>query len=860
MNTDRVGLTSQNRAGRWNPSSVFLPSLLGLLCILCLPVEQLPAADDTARAAGVADAVEAIERARNTARVLYVIAHPDDEGGGVGLLAYLSRHLGADVALLSITRGEGGQNAIGPEHGPKLGILRTAELEAACQRYGVRLFFTRAPDFGYSKTVEETLRVWGDSTLEDMVAVIRSYRPHVVINNWAGTRGGHGHHQASGILTPQAVRAADDPAVLPGLAPWRVEHLLDVQRGSGAASLEIPSDEISPLRGKSYNEIGLEGFVQHRTQGIAGFRGSPFFRTRRTLAPASGYAPVELGAFARPLSTLPERIPQTARYADNLVRAERALLLAREAALRLDWSGAAAALAAAGSALAPPLSLPESTGTDTASLFPVAQAREKVDAALALAVGLRLEAQADRAELVAGEKFVVQVSWHHRRDVPAKVKRASLSLPEGWQTTSEETLRDGDVRFVVAVPAGAAAPAAADSWMHPWPEPLVKARLALELAGMAGETAAEYSVTIEEPVVHQRVTSTRVETVPLELVPAVTVSLEPKQFVVRQQQPPAEMELVARVHHYGTPEAEVLAELAVPPGWPAPAPVRLRFTGAGDGLARFLIRPPARPLPGSYQFAAHARLGDRIFSATVEPLPSLPARLWREPGVAAVHIFDVAVPDGLRIGYVAAANDPLPAVLAQLGIRVELLDELALAFGDLSRYDAIAIGIRAYELRSDLARSNRRLLDYVAAGGTLLVQYQRESVWSVLRPAPFPSEVGGGIGSDRARVADEAAPVRLLAPDHSVLSFPNRIGAADFDGWVQERGLYFWAKWDERYTPLLAMADPGEAETQGALLVARHGSGTYIYTGLAFFRQLPAGVPGAWRLFVNLLSQSRAPR
>lgn len=851
MNTDEHGLSRQSQAGRSVFSAGVFLSVLCLLCLPCLPDGQPAAsAQGTPRGAGVADVVEAIDRARNTARVLYVIAHPDDEGGGVGLLAYLSRHAGADVALLSITRGEGGQNAIGPEHGPKLGVLRTAELEAACQHYGVRLFFTRAPDFGYSKTVEETLRVWGDTALKEMVAVLRSFRPHVVINNWAGTRGGHGHHQASGLLTPRAVRAAVNPDLLPHLEPWRVEHLLDVQRGSGAAGLAIPSDQVSPLWGKTYNEIGLEGFIQHRTQGIAGFRGSPFFRTRRTLGPAEGYSPIQLEAFSRPLTSLRLQISDAESYAASLDRAARELVRAREAALRLDWSAAVEALAVARSALSRQLSRAGLADADTSSLWPLLQAREKVERALSLAIGLRIEALADRAELVAGETSNVQMSWHLRQGVPARVSGTSLVLPDGWQASQGEMPRDGSMRFTFTVPPGAALPTAPDAWMHPWPEPPVSARLSVEVDGD--------SVEIVEPVVHQRVTSTRAETVPLELVPAVTVSLEPKQFVVRQQQPPAELELVARVQYYGTGGAEVTAELAAPSGWRAPAPAKLHFTSAGDELVRFVVRPPARPPAGAYEFAARARRGGETFSAAVEPLPSLPTRLWREPAAAAVHVFDVALPDGLRIGYVAAANDPLPAALAQLGIRVELLDELALAFGDLSRYDAIAVGIRAYELRDDLARSNRRLLDYVASGGTLLVQYQRENVWNALRPAPFPAEVGGGIGSDRARVADETAPVRLLVPGHTVLTFPNRIGPADFDGWVQERGLYFWSKWDERYTPLVAMADPGEEETRGALLVARHGRGTYIYTGLAFFRQLPAGAPGAWRLFVNLLSQSRA--
>jgi hypothetical protein len=216
-------------------------------------------------------------------------------------------------------------------------------------------------------------------------------------------------------------------------------------------------------------------------------------------------------------------------------------------------------------------------------------------------------------------------------------------------------------------------------------------------------------------------------------------------------------------------------------------------------------------------------------------------------------VFDVNVPRGLRVGYVAAENDPIPAALRQLGIEVTMLDEVTLAFGDLQRFDAIAIGIRAYELRSDLIRANRRLLDYCAAGGTLVVQYQRDGIWNRMNPAPFPA----GMPDDTLRVSVEDAPVRLMEPAHALLNLPNRITVRDFDGWVQERGLYFWGQFDARYTPLLAMNDPGEKETAGSLVVAQHGRGTYIYTGLSFFRQLPEGVPGAYRLLVNLLSQSK---
>ena len=217
-----------------------------------------------------------------------------------------------------------------------------------------------------------------------------------------------------------------------------------------------------------------------------------------------------------------------------------------------------------------------------------------------------------------------------------------------------------------------------------------------------------------------------------------------------------------------------------------------------------------------------------------------------------MHVLNLNVPEGLHIGYITAENDPLPEILRQLGIRVDSLDDVALAFGDLNRYDAIAVGIRAYELRPDLPRSNQRLLDYVKRGGTLLVQYQRDFAWNKVLPAPYPAEMP----DETSRVTDANSPVHFLAPENPLLNSPNKITAADFQGWVQERGLYFWGKFDTKYKPVLGLQDPGEPEAKGALVYTDYGKGVYIYTGLSFFRELPAGVPGAYRLFINLLSQT----
>ncbi len=831
----------------------FLVALLPLFAALWLL--SLVARQSSAKAFdngySLPDTVEAIQRTRNTARVLYVIAHPDDEGGSVGLLAYLSRHLGADVALLSITRGEGGQNAIGPEHGPKLAALRTAELEAAAKLYGTRLFFTRAPDFGFSKSAEETLRVWGTQAIEDMKHVFRSFRPHIIINNWGGVRGGHGHHVAAGLLVPRVLeelRRDGEPF-------WKEAVLLDVFRGGGEG-VQIPSETISPLRGKSYNEIGLEGFFQHRTQGIAGFRGSPFFRSARTLVPAENeHKEFVPGMLVRQIRDMALGQPMFQEYLPEI---DRALAEARQEALAANWVKAVQALARAGRGVDATLDLfrvvagglPEHSDSAEARLGAEFQRiKAKLHEALQRAAALRLSATADRSELVAGETFTVSLLWQHR-EIPGTVVAATLGLPEGWRITSEEKQANGR-RFTVAVPANAKVPEAPDAWMHPWPEPLVKARVEMEVG--------DYRFAAEAPVKHNRTTSTRAEAVPLRLVPTVTLTVEPRQFVVREKQTAVRLEIFARVRHHATAPGEVTAGLDAPAGWQVSPPVTLHFEGPGDHLVRFTAEPPAQPAAGSYQLDAWAERAGKRFTTSVEPLPSLPTFLWSEHARTQVRVFDVAVPVGLRVGYIAAANDPLPETLQQLGIEVTLLDEIALAFGDLNRFDAITVGIRAYELRDDLARANSRLLDYVRTGGTLVVQYQRESTWQQLHPAPYPADVGSSTGNVRGRVTDENSPVRFVLPAHPVLNFPNRITAADFEGWVQERGLYFWGSFDARYQAPLALRDPGEAETTGSLVTARYGQGVYIYTGLSFFRQLPEGVPGAYRLFVNLLSQSKAP-
>src|SRR5208282_4312492 len=311
------------------------------------------------------------------------------------------------------------------------------------------------------------------------------------------------------------------------------------------------------------------------------------------------------------------------------------------------------------------------------------------------------------------------------------------------------------------------------------------------------------------------------------IVPAYTLAVEPKQTVevLRAEHKP--FNVLLRVHSFSTKPAKVSVGLDVPDGLKASAPVEVEFAGTGDQYVKLTVTPPARLEAGNYAIIAYAERSGEKFATSLEPLPSMPTILWSEPAQCVVRAFDINVPGNLRAGYISAEGEPIPDALKRLGIPVEMLDTPALEFGDLSRYDAIVVGVRAYELRPELAGANKRLLDYVSAGGTLVVQYNRDFVWDKLQPAPYTAR----IGSPTPRVTDETADVKFLQPADPLLNSPNKITDADFNNWVQERGLYYWSDFDSRYTPLLAMHDPGENDLNGSLVYTRYGQGTYIYTG-----------------------------
>jgi len=818
---------------------------------------QFPPAPGTGP--GLSETIEAIDSTRVTTRILYITAHPDDESAA--LLTYLARGLHADVALLTLTRGEGGQNDLGPEQAPQLGLIRTQELLAAARGYGIKLFFGSAPDFGFSKTPEETEKIWGDAVLGEMVRVIRTYRPNIVINGWGGVHGGHGHHQTSGLWTPKAVEMAADPEAFPeqiskdGLNVWGNStypvQILDTERGgaTGASSngYTLPVDEISELWGKPWREIALDAFSNHRSQGITGFVNSPFLRRPLVLIREDG-SKLEPASLARPLHDLANGSVPEASFRQAMSEAESAIANARAASLSLNWSKAAADLASAAMRI-DAISSAKEGATPSILSFELAKAGARLDRALSLVAAVEVRADADRDTLVVGESFGVLAQAICRKEAGCELGALNLDLPPYFK----ETKREGDAAkgYQFTVDVAQAAPK-----LSPWeklqPEPpsLLTARQEVTIGG--------YKFAVSIPVTHIAPSSTRVDRVALRIVPAYTLKAEPKQALEVLGKPEQPFDVLLKVHSYATQPGKVSVGLDLPDSFTASAPVDLAFDGAGEKFAKVTVTPPNKLSAGKYTITAFAKRGEEKFSTTLEPLPSLPTQFWSEPAQCVVYALDLNVPQNLRVGYITAEGEPIPEALRTLGLQVEMLDAQALAFGDLSKFNAIVVGVRAYELRPELPGANQRLLQYVSNGGTLVVQYNRDFAWNKEQYAPYPAKITNGSGGQLPRITDENSPVKFLKPDDPLLNRPNKITQDDFKGWVQERGLYYWTQFDPKYTAVLAMNDPGEPDLNGALVYTRYGKGIYIYTGIAFFRQIPEGVPGAYRLFVILLSATQA--
>ena len=847
--------------------------------MLLLPAApgQARAQDGAAEYRGAAALGLSLRKLGTTKRVLMVGAHPDDED--TQLLARFALEEGADVAYLSLTRGEGGQNGIGPELGEGLGLLRTEELLAARRVDGAEQFFTRAYDFGFSKSAEETFAHWPrEEILRDVVRVVRLYRPDIIVTVFSGTpRDGHGHHQVSAMLAHEAFAAAADPARFPeqlreGLRPWQTARLYQSMRGNTEnATVRVPIGDLDPLIGRSPFQLAMASRSRHRSQdmGRPELPGPRWGTLRRVLPAADGAEP---SLWTGIDTTLAPAEPAESAAARGLADYQRQVDALRASYNPLAPGALAEGLARALNTLRQArAAIPVSNGTaDLVRAIDVEIAQ--AETALAQAASLVLDALADDARIVPGQAFDLTVTLWNGGGQVVRVDSVRPMLPAGWRAEAVDTvpapreLAAGTLltrRFLVHVPADAdpteayflRAPREGDLYRWPADEPArtrpfepgaVAARAFVGLGGAAvrmDQEAQFREVDLRQGELRR----------PVMVVPTVSVRLQPAARVLSTAAPQP-IAYTVRLAAEAPDGIAGTVRLELPAGWRAePASVPVRFSKEGEVReVRFTVTAPAGVPAGDHPVSAvFAADGGQAFARGVQLIdyPHVRARPLYHEARSTVRAFDVRVPQGLRVAYIEGAGEEGPGFLANLGIAPELLDADDLAEGDLDRFDVIVAGSRAYEVRTDLMAHNQRLLDYVSRGGTFIVQYNKYEIVEG-RFTPYPITMARPHG----RVTDENAPVRILDPAHPVLTAPNRITDADWTGWVQERGLYFAETWDPAYTPLLETGDPGEKALRGGLLVARHGEGTYVYTGLAFFRQFPEGVPGAYRLFANLLA------
>lgn len=839
-------------------------------------------------------------------------AHPDDENNGV--LVQLGRGRGYDTSLLTVTRGDGGQNEIGPELFQALGILRTEEL-AGIHRYdGAAQYFTRAYEFGYSFSVEETFEKWGrEEILADVVRVVRTVRPDVILTLPLEGAGGGQHHQAAARLAVEAFRAAGDPARFPdqiaqGLPAWQARK---VYRGGVGGGNEIPRDLASvsvdtsaydPLLGQSAHQFGILARAMHKCQGMTQMRAPPgtgfgvfalvdsepkgsgvekdvFEGIDTSIAGLARFAGGGAGSIAPGLQAIADAARQAqeaydARAPERTTVALRAGLIAVRRLIGVVGSGA----------------------LDVAARHELRHrlaAKERdFQAALGLAHGLTLEASVDDGDVVPGQAFLVRVRAFNQGGEPVRLMDLAVAAPDGWTVSRQGAVPEAlapdsgvEAGFTITVapkvrytqPYWRRDPAvdryAIDIPEHhtlPWSPPDVTATLRYG----TGEVAASLTRPAWWRYEGRWVGGEKQKVV--NVVPLLSVSVTPEIAVVPVGGA-TRREFRVRVRHTGKGAAEATARLEAPAGWtvdPRESPLRFRFEDE-EATARFFVSAPASVKEGTFDVKAVVEHDGQAFREGFQVIAydHIQERHLYHPSVARIQAIPVRTAPGVTIGYIEGAGDEVAEAIEQLGVAVTPIGPDELAWGDLSRFSTIVTGIRAYQTRPDLRANNHRLLDFARNGGHVVVQYNKFEFNAQTDPpsgtafagpparpavspyAPYPAAVTSN------RITLEDAPVRALRPEHPLLREPNAIVASDFEGWVQERGLYFLDARDPQYVELLAATDPfpkNPGEKKGMLVDAPVGKGSWTYVGLGLWRQLPAGTPGAYRLLANLLSRPRA--
>jgi LmbE family N-acetylglucosaminyl deacetylase len=843
------------------------PRMLLAALLVCAPLlAQRPFS-------GAVEIQQSLQKLNELGTVLHIAAHPDDERTAV--LAYFARGRHMRTAYLSLTRGEGGQNLIGSEQGAQLGIIRTQELLDARQIDGAEQFFTRAIDFGFTRTADETMQKWGhDRILSDVVWIIRRYRPDLIINGFSGTpRDGHGQHQASAMLSKEAFTAAADPTKFPEqlkyVQPWQTKRLLQAA-GFGAREVEekgpyADTGAFNPLLGYSYDELAVLSRSMHHSQGTGAMRRPGGGHSSLTVI---GGPPATTDIFEG-IDTTWNRLPGGAAVGAILGDAIRRFEPAHPEKSIPYLVKARPLIAAINDPLAK-----EKLG--------------ELDETIAQCAGLWIEAQTWQPETAPGSNFAMLTTVVNRSPARATLEGAriegifneDLAVKAGPlaynQPATIEFNRPVPANEAYTQPYWLAKPPTGDVYTVndqmliglPDSPPAAQVRVRLTIDGSPVELVRPVHFRYADRAQGERLR-------PAVIVPAVSVNL-PSPVTLFPDSAARKVQVSVQAN-IANPEGELRLDL--PAGWTAEPRIQaFKLANSGEQeVITFTVTPPAGETTATLRAVANVGGRDIANGMQVISYPHIPAQTLFPSSDLKLVRSNIKI-TAKKIGYIMGAGDEVPDALRQFGLDVTLLTPSDLEQGDLSRFDAIVAGVRAYNVRTDIRANQARLMEYVKNGGTYVVQYQfgdapdpnaprnpnqpaasliaqltfglnTTPVTTNLGPYPFVVPFG-----NKYRITVEDSPVTFTHADSPLLQFPNHITPKDFEGWVQERGVYFAAQWDPHYQTVLSSQDPGEEHLSGGELWTRYGKGVYIFTAYSWFRQLPAGVPGAWRLFANLLS------
>ncbi|WP_394993911.1 PIG-L family deacetylase [Emticicia sp.] len=791
--------------------------------------------------------LQAMKRLNVVGNVLYVAAHPDDEN--TLFITWLSKEKMVRAGYIAMTRGDGGQNLVGPEQGEYVGLLRTHELLGARSVDGGEQYFTRANDFGFSKTTDEALSFWGkEQILADLVWRIRMFQPDVMVNRFPpDARAGHGHHSASAVLSEEAFKAAADPNRFPEqlayVKPWQVKRLVwnsfspNFQNGQPEGSfIKIPLGDYNPLLGKSYTEIAAEARSMHKSQG---------FGSAKTKNQRSDYALHKAGEEAK--TDLFDGIDLSWKRINGGEKVEKMVNEVYNNFKAQNPSASLPALIEIYNAIA---ALDENVWTT--------YKKKEVQELILACAGLWFEVNPVDYSVSPNDKIKVNVNVVSRSNANITLEKIAFKASKQDTIINKKlTYNDAlNISYELQIPANQAI--TQPYWLEEKKENgfyKVKDQLLRGLPMKPADLVCDYSFkidgksfTFQTPLTYKFVEPSDGEIYRyFEVRPEVTVTIAEKVYSFADN---SSKDVVVTLKA-GKKGVNGSVTLDVPSSWRV-EPMAINFELKDkyeEKKVTFKVFPSTTAseiILKAIATTANGTFNRGIASIEYKHVPTLTLFPFSEAKALRIDLKK----KGTKIGYIAGAGDEVPAALQQIGYQVTMLTPTELA-KDLSQFDAIIVGIRAYNTEEYLKFFQEKLMEYVKNGGNMVTQYQTNAFYGVSKvkeTGPFPFAIG------RGRVTDETAEMKIINPEHPLMNTPNKITAKDFEGWVQERGLYFSDKWSDKYETIFSIKDANETEQEGSLLYAKYGKGNFIFTGLAFFRELPAGVPGAYRLFANMIS------